>query len=141
MHDFHFDKASQQVQAVCMCSYITVFVLPSSKYLNCLYCTAQEFVYPNSLLTCWVQGYFTQLKQDNACLIYIYTVACATCTDQLVYTCALLEIWMDTREVAFALPMWESVLSGAYAFSCPKRALPSIRHIQPCKGHHGSLAH
>ena len=35
---------------------------------------------------------------------------------------ALLEIWMDTREVALALPMWESVLGGA-CFQLSERSL------------------
>ena len=43
--------------------------------------------------------------------------------------CYLPEIWLDTGEAALALPLRGSVHS-AHAFSCPKGALPSIRHNQ-----------
>ena len=41
--------------------------------------------------------------------------------------CALLEIWLDTQEVALALPMWKSILSGT-CIQLFERRLSSIRH-------------
>ena len=52
---------------------------------------------------------------------------------------ALLEVQMDAREVAFALPMWESVLGGA-CFQLSERSL-ALNQAQLWKGHHDSLAH
>ena len=53
--------------------------------------------------------------------------------------CSLIEMWVDTRKAALALPVWGSVHSGT-CVQLPKRSL-AFNQTQSGLGHHSTAAH